>query len=110
MSIRALEDESKLDQLLQLPTVVLAKHSTRGFISTRAMRQVTKFAEKHPDVPVYQLDIIAFPQLSERVAVDLQVPHESPQVIVLTDGTATWNDSHFGITEKAIAKGVSSAR
>ncbi len=52
MSIRTVEDESTLDEALQLPTVVLAKHSTRCFISTRAMRQVTKFADSNPDVPV----------------------------------------------------------
>ena len=108
MNILAVEDQSTLDELLQLPTVVLAKHSTRCFISTRAMRQVTKFADSNPDIPVYQLDIIDHPELSERVSVDLQVPHESPQVIVISNGEAVWNDSHFGITDKAITKGLES--
>lgn len=110
MSIRTVEDESTLDEALQLPTVVLAKHSTRCFISTRAMRQVTKFADSNPDVPVYQLDIIGHPELSERVSTDLEVPHESPQVIVVLNGEAVWSDSHFGITETAIAKGIELSR
>jgi bacillithiol system protein YtxJ len=97
MSIRTVEDESTLDEALQLPTVVLAKHSTRCFISTRAMRQVTKFADSNPDVPVYQLDIIGHPELSGRVSTVLEVPH-------------VWSDSHFGITEKAIAKGIELSR
>ena len=106
MSLLEIADESALEEVLQLPRVLLAKHSTKCFISTRAMRQVNKFAEKHSEIPVYQLDILAHPDLSERVASELQVPHESPQIILLSNGEAIWNDSHFGITQKAIEKAV----
>jgi bacillithiol system protein YtxJ len=60
--------------------------------------------------PVYQLDIIGHPELSGRVSTVLEVPHESPQVIVVSNGEAVWSDSHFGITEKAIAKGIELSR
>ncbi len=107
--VRALRDETELDQILTAPRVVLYKHSTRCGISSAALLEVRHFAETHVDMPVYMVDVIAQRLLSQAVAARLGVRHESPQAIVLRNGAAVWSTSHFRVTAHAIERAVASA-
>jgi bacillithiol system protein YtxJ len=40
--------------------------------------------------------------VSNQIAEDLGVKHESPQVILLKGGASYWNASHWAITEEHI--------
>ena len=104
--IRSLESRGELDGALQAPCAVIYKHSPVCWQAARAVRHVSQFAENHPDVPVYVVDVLADRYLSDLVARRLRVGHESPQVILLHGGTAAWSTSHFGIRRKAIADAV----
>jgi hypothetical protein len=48
-------------------------------------------------------------ELSAEIAKRLGIDHESPQVIVLSNGQVVWNASHFKITSHAVAEAVREA-
>lgn len=63
-----------------------------------------RFTDEHPEVPVYQVDVIGRRGLSQALAARLGVTHESPQAILLRGGQVAWHDSHAGVTAEAIAR------
>lgn len=85
---------------------VLYKHSSRCMVCRRAIGEVEEFARSRPDLPVYRIDVPEQRELSDRVAREFDVRHESPQVIVLRDGRPTWSASHGAVTEEAINEAI----
>jgi bacillithiol system protein YtxJ len=49
------------------------------------------------------VDVTSGQALSHAIEERTGVRHESPQVIVLRHGKATWHASHFAITARAVA-------
>ncbi len=86
-----------LDVALAAPLAVVYKHSPRCGVCIAAEREVKHFAEGHPDVAVYWLDVVANPGLAQEVAARLRVAHESPQVIVLAAGAVRLAASHWDV-------------
>ena len=107
--VRALRDETELEQILTAPRVVLCKHSPRCGISSAALLEVRHFAETHADVPVYMVNVITQQALSRTIADRLGVRHASPQAIVIRSGDAVWSASHFRVTAHAVEQAVASA-
>jgi len=105
-AVRPLRDATELDEVLRAPLVVLYKHSSRCGISTMALLEVRHFAATHPDVPVYQIDVVAQRPLSKAIADRLSVKHASPQAILVQSGEATWHASHFGISADALQEAL----
>lgn len=52
----------------------------------------------------YFLDLIAFRPISNRIAQELAVDHESPQLIVIKDGRAIYDRSHNAISAPALSE------
>lgn len=75
------------------------KHSTRCSISSIALSRMerTDFFEKF-DMPFYYLDLIQYRNVSNYVALKLQVEHESPQLLVIKNGKCLTYESHNGIS------------
>lgn len=87
--------------------VILFKHSTRCSIS----RFVWNRFQQEYDIPnekaaLYFLDLLAYRSVSNEVAEKFDVIHQSPQVIVIKDGKAIYNDSHDAIEAETVAKYV----
>ena len=102
--------EAEGDQPVEFPPVaVLYKHSPACSISSRAMLEVQTFADEHPDVPVLMVDVLGQYSLSRKLAAQLGVHHESPQVIVLRNGEPTWHRSGIRIRLDAIEYAVEAA-
>ncbi len=51
---------------------------------------------------VVLVDVVADRSLSLRIADELQVAHESPQIIILKDGEVVHTASHMGISPSTI--------
>jgi bacillithiol system protein YtxJ len=91
--------EAAIKRSFDLP-VVIFKHSTRCSISSTALNRL----ERGWDFPagegpeMYYLDLIAFRQVSNAVADQLKVHHESPQLILVKNGEAVFDASHNYIT------------
>ena len=82
--------------------VVVLKHSTTCPISAAAYREFTSEALQN----AYLVKVIEHRDVSNEIAKDLQVQHASPQVIVIKDGQATWQATHYHVTAKAIKEAL----
>jgi len=82
---------------------VIFKHSTRCSISSVAKSRLERTAA--PDnVDFYYLDLIRHRNLSEKIATDFAVYHESPQVLLIRNGECVYDESHSGISMDEIAE------
>ena len=106
-----LNDEDELDQLIQKESfsqpIVLFKHSTRCSISTMALNRLESNwdVESEQAIPVY-LDLIRYRSISNKIADDLNVVHQSPQIIIVKDGKATYTSSHNEIDVRSIKQNL----
>jgi bacillithiol system protein YtxJ len=85
---------------------VLFKHSTRCGISTLALKRIEN-AGITPDADFYFLDIIRFRNISNQVANDFKVDHESPQLLLIRNGTCVYNESHLGVDMQELVEQIS---
>lgn len=95
-----LETEAQLADLKKLShtqPVVILKHSTRCSISTMAKGRLDRAAQP-AGVAFYYLDLLAHRALSEQIAEQFGVHHESPQVLLIRNGACTYEESHNGIS------------
>ena len=84
--------------------VVVFKHSNSCPISSRAYREM----EQLDDINL--LEIQTARDLSREVEELTGVRHESPQVIILRDGKAVWNASHFDVRAGAVKDAIQANR
>ncbi|HEY0099087.1 MAG TPA: bacillithiol system redox-active protein YtxJ [Pyrinomonadaceae bacterium] len=101
-------DKGELDELLARShdaPVVLFKHSTTCPISARAHRQMLQLSTEEAG-RIALLIVQRARELSQRVAEETGIQHESPQAIILRNGQAVWSASHFDITAEAVAQAV----
>ena len=78
-------------------TVVLYKHSPTCSLCQWSIREVERFAEQQ-GVDVHLIDVFTDRPLSQAIAAHYGVRHESPQVLILEDGTVRWHASHRALT------------
>lgn len=96
----ALDSASQLNDIKENTGYSLIfKHSTRCSISMMAKRRFELDWENLPaDMPLYFLDLIKHRDLSNQVAQDFHVHHESPQLLLIKDGECVLDQSHGGIS------------
>lgn len=99
---KAVEDSD----LEETKAVLIFKHSTRCAISSTAKFRLESFWENDINFPVYYLDLIKYREISNQVAIDFNVHHESPQVLVIKNGKCIFNASHLSISVKDILAAV----
>ena len=79
--------------------VAIFKHSTKCFISKTVLKNFEKEVENsNKNVDYYFLDLLAHRDLSNKIADDLGVTHQSPQLIVLENGIVVNHASHQSIS------------
>ena len=87
--------------------VVIFKHSTTCGISAHKFFDMENDWESSPDdVAFYYLDLLAYRPMSNLVAQELGVMHQSPQLIVLKDGKPVANASHAYATYAFVMKSL----
>ena len=104
-----LTDEKQLDEVVvnsnTVPQVIF-KHSTRCSISSMAKNRLDR-KDAPPGINFYYLDLIKYRSLSNKIARDFQVTHQSPQVLVIENGKCVYHESHSGIDFQEIESVVS---
>lgn len=88
------------EQSAQHP-VAIFKHSTRCSISAMAKNRLEK-AQEPDNVSFYYLDLIRYRELSNKIAADFAVQHESPQILLIRNGKCVYDESHTGIRMEEI--------
>ncbi|HEY6803280.1 MAG TPA: bacillithiol system redox-active protein YtxJ [Pyrinomonadaceae bacterium] len=102
-----LADQETLNRLMEDSKdhpVVVFKHSNSCGISAAAYREMAQLDN------INLLEIQTARELSREVAAVTGVEHESPQVIILKDGKAVWNASHYAVKAGAVADAVEANR
>lgn len=84
--------------------IVILKHSTRCGISRMVLRNFeNEYDLEKEAIDLYFLDLIQHREISNKIAEDFKVRHESPQVLVIKDGEAVYHNSHQGISARKLA-------
>lgn len=103
----ALTDIAQLDELVKLSfqkPVAVFKHSTSCSISVTVKKNFEKeWGLPQGDMPVYYLDLLTYRPISNRIAEQFGVQHQSPQIIIIKDGKAVYNASHADIDASTVA-------
>ena len=76
---------------------LIFKHSTRCSISSMALNRIES-NEPAQIKACYYLDLIKYRSISNKIEVDFQVKHESPQVLVIENGKCIYHTSHNDIS------------
>lgn len=82
---------------------LIYKHSHRCsvcFVSKGALEQAADAIKE--DADMYFVNVVNNRKASDLIATELDVRHESPQVILIRDGEAIWNASHGKINADVI--------
>jgi bacillithiol system protein YtxJ len=82
--------------------VFVFKHSTRCPISASRWLVFQNFAERESRAAFHMVNVIQDGTLSRHIAAETGIGHQSPQAILLYQGEAVWNDSHYSITEEGM--------
>ncbi|MEG1669297.1 bacillithiol system redox-active protein YtxJ [Chryseobacterium sp.] len=79
--------------------IAIFKHSTSCFISKTVLKNLEKEIETSDEKGAfYFLDLLAFRSISNKIAEDFGIRHESPQLIVFENGQPINNASHQDIS------------
>ena len=95
-----LTQSSQLEEIAKSDKVnIIYKHSTQCPISQMALRHLESNGNQLPDtVPTYYLDTLRYRDLSQEVAEQFEVYHESPQLLVIKNGECVLESSHRDIS------------
>jgi bacillithiol system protein YtxJ len=101
--LAVLED---IKELSKTQKVLIFKHSTSCSISSMALSRLERAwsdAEMASLKPYY-LDLLKYREISNKVAQEFGVQHESPQVLIIENGKCIYDSSHNTINYQEIKK------
>jgi len=103
-----LNTQTQIDDIrIHLGYSLIFKHSTRCSISLMAKKKFElDWYALPPSMPLYFLDLLKFRTLSNAIAENFQVHHESPQVLLIKDGACIFESSHGDISADEIAEQI----
>jgi len=108
-----LEQLDELDRLIEASEsrpVLLFKHSYSCGISAEALDELAAHLdEAHAAVTYAMVTVQTHREVSNAVAKQLGVRHETPQALLVRDGRVVWSASHFRVTAQAVRDAITEA-
>jgi len=107
---KVLQDEHQLEEILEASKhkpIVIFKHSTRCGTSESAKHTLMNnwdFAGH--ELVFYYLDLLRFRTISNRIAEDYNITHQSPQVLLVKDGKVAFHTSHHRISVNGLRENL----
>ena len=100
--------DAAIAESLERP-VLLFKHSRYCGVSCEALDELQSHidAQGEPAVTYKMVTVQTHRPVSDAVAQRLGIRHETPQAILLRNGKAVWNASHFRITASKLDQAIS---
>ncbi|MEC3907815.1 bacillithiol system redox-active protein YtxJ [Tamlana sp. 2201CG12-4] len=102
----ALNDLNQLEEInvkSKAKTQVIFKHSTRCGISRMVINHfIEAYNFSEDDLDLYFLDILNYRNISNEVSYKFQVIHESPQLLVISNGEVVEHASHGAINDVSL--------
>ena len=107
MSWKKLENISQIAEIRKESKekpVLIFKHSSRCAISSMAWSRMERSwkEEDSEKLSPYFLDLISYRNISNAIAEEFSVEHASPQVIVIKNEEAIYDNSHMGISYRDV--------
>jgi bacillithiol system protein YtxJ len=94
--------ETIKDLSFSTPQVIL-KHSTTCSISKMALARMER-SEAPDSIQFYYLDLLNYRPISNAIAENFNVYHESRQILLIKNGEFTYDESHGGIQMEEIVE------
>ncbi len=90
--------------------VLIFKHSTRCNISRTSLDRLERNwkDEEMSNVRLYFLDLLSYREISNFIAEEFGVEHESPQILIIRNEKSTFDRSHFEIEYQQIRAALKS--
>ena len=105
MAFVEVSETNQLDELFAQSSekpVILFKHSLTCPISHAAYEEMSLLK----DEPVFLVVVQDARRLSNEIATRTNVKHESPQTIIMHDGSVVWHASHYDITKASVLRSL----
>jgi len=107
---------SSADQLEQIISdshnhpILIFKHSTTCSISSMAENRLERSwkTEEVDNLTAYHFDLLRFRSLSGAIAETFGVRHQSPQVLIISDGQCIYDTSHLSISFSGVKNVIES--
>lgn len=111
MNWNNLEEINTLESIIkesESQPVLIFKHSTRCSISSSAKDRLERKWDDNQakNIKPYYLDLLNHRDISNQIANEFGVEHQSPQVILIKNGKAVFNTSHMSINFESITKSI----
>ena len=107
MSIKQLKSIEELNEFVQQPGKhLLLKHSTIFPISAKANEEFQSFVNENETTSAAMVLVIEDRPVSNHIAEEFEIKHESPQILLFDDGKVSWNTSHWKITRDSIKEAL----
>ncbi len=97
--LESVADLENLKQVSQQQKILIYKHSNRCSICSTALERLEKNWQEADSKTLkpYFIDVVAQRPISNQVAKDFNIRHESPQVLIIENGVCKYQSSHLGI-------------
>lgn len=93
--LTSIETLEEIQEISHEKPVAILKHSTSCGISRMVLRNFEKeYNLEEGKAKLYFLDLLNHRDISNKIASKFNVPHESPQLIIIKDGKAVYDASH----------------
>ncbi|WP_298393309.1 bacillithiol system redox-active protein YtxJ [Flavobacterium sp.] len=106
---RQLTDLGQLNEIIDLSNetaVLIFKHSTRCSISRMVLKQFENEFELKEQIIPYFLDLLNYRDISNAIASQFEVVHQSPQILLIKNGKVIFSTSHDDIDAKFLERFV----
>ena len=98
-----IQSKADLEGLLKKSFIrpqLIFKHSTRCSISRYVLSDfIAHYTFSSDELESHYLDLLNYREISNQIADQLEVAHQSPQILLIKNGKAVVYASHEGITE-----------
>ena len=105
IDLNSIQQLADIKELSRTRPQVIFKHSTRCSISTMAKNRLER-NEQPQTGDFYFLDLLKHRSVSDQVAADFAVAHESPQILLIKNTECVYEESHSGIQMDEIAEQI----
>lgn len=111
MEFRPLESMDVLEEIATAKdSSIIFKHNINCPISKSVKRRLEEEGDVIPQAtPVYLLDLVSHRDISDSIAGSFNVPHQSPQLLVIKDGRCIYNESLYQISPEETAQALEEA-
>lgn len=107
MEWNELTEQSQLEQLKaqsEEQPVLIFKHSTRCSISRFALKQFENEFDLQDKIAPYFLDLLNHRDISNEIAFQFNVQHQSPQLLLFKNRVVVFHTSHENIDATELKK------